>query len=397
MSPPEDSSSDVESRGVAYFESSTRDDESSGYDTERNDDGDDDFSDEGHGHHDDEGNNGFGRGIVKDFKGTLGTHWKEEMTNFNFKTVGVSFFIFFAAAAPAITFGAVYGKSTNNYIGAVEMLAATAWCGIVYGLIGGQPMMINGGTGPVLAFSTVLFTMSKSMGIPFLTLNAWTGLWIGLFLCVAAFVDLNRMIKHLTRFTDEIFAGLIAAIFIMDALGNPLNGVGVFWYFSPDHKSHLVHQDDENYSHWASAFLSAILTLGTTYGAFYLRSMKHSRFLPNQACRNVICDFAVVLNIIFWSVLAGAGFRDVPTETLNVPDRFAPTFLCCDSSCHTSFPLDCPGQEEAWGRRPWLVNLFDTGDKAWVPFFAAVPALLAFILVFLDNGITWHLINHPSN
>jgi hypothetical protein len=30
------------------------------------------------------------------------------------------------------------------------MILATAWCGIVYALIGGQPMMINGGTGPVL-------------------------------------------------------------------------------------------------------------------------------------------------------------------------------------------------------------------------------------------------------
>ena len=28
---------------------------------------------------------------------------------------------------------------------------------------------------------------------------------------------------------------------------------------------------------------------------------------------------------------------------------------------------------------------------------AAGPALLAFILVFLDDGITWHLINHPSH
>ena len=28
---------------------------------------------------------------------------------------------------------------------------------------------------------------------------------------------------------------------------------------------------------------------------------------------------------------------------------------------------------------------------------AAGPALLAFVLVFLDDGITWHLINHPSH
>ena len=48
--------------------------------------------------------------IVQDFKQTVGTHWLREMINFNQKTIGVSFFLFFAAVAPAITFGAIYAK-----------------------------------------------------------------------------------------------------------------------------------------------------------------------------------------------------------------------------------------------------------------------------------------------
>jgi hypothetical protein len=84
----------------------------------------------------------WGKAIVTEFRRTIGTHWKQEMTNFNQKTVAVSFFIFFAAVAPAITFGSVYAKSTNNNIGAVEMLTATAWCGVFYSIFGGQPMVI---------------------------------------------------------------------------------------------------------------------------------------------------------------------------------------------------------------------------------------------------------------
>ena len=45
----------------------------------------------------------FGRGIVADFKRTIGTHWVQEMTNFNTKTVAVSFFLFIAVIAPTIT------------------------------------------------------------------------------------------------------------------------------------------------------------------------------------------------------------------------------------------------------------------------------------------------------
>ena len=109
---------------------------------------------------------------------------------------------------------------------AVEMISATAWCGIVYAIVGGQPMMINGGTGPVLAFTEILYKMSEAMDVAFLTFNAWIGLWICFYMCMAAFSDLNRIISYATRFTDEIFALLIATIFIINSLGKGIDFSG---------------------------------------------------------------------------------------------------------------------------------------------------------------------------
>lgn len=84
-----------------------------------------------------------GRGIVSDFRTTVAKHWCEEMTKFNTKTIAVSFFMFIAVIAPSITFGAVYAKRTNNYIGAVELLLATGWCGTYYSLVAGMPMVCS--------------------------------------------------------------------------------------------------------------------------------------------------------------------------------------------------------------------------------------------------------------
>ena len=50
-------------------------------------------------------------------------------------------FIFTIRKAPAITFGAVYSKVTHNFIGPVEMIAATAWCGLFYSIVGGMPIV----------------------------------------------------------------------------------------------------------------------------------------------------------------------------------------------------------------------------------------------------------------
>lgn len=44
----------------------------------------------------------WGRAIVQEVRNTVGTWWWKEMTNLNQKTIAVSFFVFFAAVAPAI-------------------------------------------------------------------------------------------------------------------------------------------------------------------------------------------------------------------------------------------------------------------------------------------------------
>ena len=61
------------------------------------------------------------------------------------------------------------------------------------------------------------------------------------------------------------------------------------------------------------------------------------------------------------------------------------------------WPDDCPDQDAALGRRPWLVDLTDLNGKGWVIILAAGPAALGFILTFLNNGISWHILYHPSN
>jgi len=339
----------------------------------------------------------IGYGIIDDFKRTVGTHWKQEMTNFNQKTVAVSFFLFFACIAPAITFGAIYEKATSNWIGAIEMILATAWGGIFYALVGGQPMVINGGTGPILAFTEIIYKLAKSMDVPFLTLNAWIGLWVAFYMLITSIFGLNRIIQYATRFTDEIFSFLIALIFIINALGNPFAPVGIYYYFDPNHQSHEYHSDDEDYSYLAAALLSLLICFGTLWLSFQLRKAKFSPFFYNQLGRNIVTDFSVVISIVLMTVIANVGFRSIETETLNVPSTFSPTYSCCTVDCVSNWPDDCPEEAQPYGQRPWVVDLFNLNGKGWVPFIAAGPAILAFILVFLDDGITWHLINSPQH
>ena len=62
----------------------------------------------------------WGKGLIADFKRTVGTHWVREMTNFNQKTIAVTLLVFISVIAPTLTFGAVYGKgalgSSSGYL-----------------------------------------------------------------------------------------------------------------------------------------------------------------------------------------------------------------------------------------------------------------------------------------
>jgi hypothetical protein len=320
------------------------------------------------------------------------------MTNFNQKTIAVTFLVFISVIAPTLTFGAVYGKVTENNIGAIETIIATAWVGVTYSLIGGMPLCVIGSTGPVLAFSTVIYNMSKSLDVPFLAFNAWVSVWLFGYCLLAGFFDITRYVRLATRFTDEIFAMIIVSIFVMDALGDPFSDVGILHFLNPNHKSHEGKQDeDPDYSYIATGLLSVLIGLGTTWLIFFFRNFKFSPFFCGDGIRTSIHDFSVTVSVLTWTCVKELIFPDIQTEALKVPSEFQPTFACCDSSCNTFFPDDCEDQLEAAGSRAWLVDFSDLNGKAWVPFMAAGPAALAFVLVYLDNGITWHLINHKGH
>ncbi|KAL7577993.1 hypothetical protein ACA910_007609 [Epithemia clementina (nom. ined.)] len=340
---------------------------------------------------------GCGKGIINDIRRTVGTHWVGEVTNFNQKTIAVTLLMFISVIAPTLTFGAVYGKETDNRIGTVETILATSWVGVAYSIIGGMPMCIIGSTGPVLAFTKALIRIADSIDVPYLTFNAWVSSWLLFYCLLAGFFDVTRVVRLATRFTDEIFALLIVSIFVLDAVGDPFSQVGILRYFDPNHKAHADYTDDPNYNYLETALLSTILGFGTTALIFTFRSFKNSAFFCNQGIRTSLHDFAVTLSVLIATLVKEYLFSDVETEQLNVPDQFEPTYQCCTSDCLTFFPDDCPGQAAAAGSRPWFTDFSNLNGKGWVPIVAAAPALGAFLLCFLDNGITWHLINHKSH
>lgn len=296
-------------------------------------------------------------GISRDIRSRLPFYVSDFVDGMHGKCLGATLFLYFACLAPAIIFGGLMDGATGGSIGAVEMIVATAFCGLVYALIAGQPLIILGGTGPMLVFTAILYQYCQQNSIDFFLAYAWVGFWTGLILVILAITDASCLMRFFTRFTDEIFAALISVIFVYEAIDKL---VEIF------HRA--GHEPSTGYD---VAFFSLILALGTFYVASSLSAFRKSHLLVPIA-REFLADFGPTIAIISMAAIAFYWHGIVDWDPLPAPDHF-----------QTSTGRD------------WLVPFMDASPS--LIFLTIIPAILCSVLVFLDQNITARLVNSSDN
>jgi hypothetical protein len=291
-------------------------------------------------------------GLAGDLRRRLPHYFDDFAQGAHPKVLGTTLFLFFACLANAIAFGGLTGLVTGGEIGTVEMIVATAAGGILFALLSGQPLTILGGTGPIVIFTGLLYTTCGQLEIPFLATYAWVGIWSGALMILFSVINTSALMRFFTRFTDEIFAALIAVIFIVEAVRATVNPF----------------LDDGSAS--STALLTLILAAGTFGLARGLKSFAHTPYISRNV-RELVSDFGPAIAI---ALMTGFALLqpNVSLEAPSVPDELGTT-----------------------SGRPWLVQIWEL--PTWAIFAAAGPALMATILLFLDQNITTRLVNAPSH
>jgi len=277
------------------------------------------------------------------------------------KVIASVLFLFFAAISPAITFGNLYEKDSGGSFGVVETILATAVSGIVYSIMSGQPITILGATGPIFAYTIVCYDLSKSMSLEFLPFYFWTLMWNSLFTVLVVAFDLCAMMRHVTKFSEDIFAGLISIIFIVEAIKPAVKG------FIDGKKGA------------DAAFLEMVLLVLTYKLCNGLTNIRRTPWMT-ASVRATLANFGVVLAISATSGLA-AVWGGINIDMLQISGSFQPTLVLPSGVT-----------------RSWLVSpLGVEGDfPAWAIFFAALPAVGFAVLGYLDQNLTTLLVNRPS-
>ncbi|KAM8885313.1 electrogenic sodium bicarbonate cotransporter 1-like isoform 3-T3 [Spinachia spinachia] len=369
----------------------------------------------------------FCGGLILDIKRKAPFFISDFTDAFHIQALSAILFIYLGTVTNAITFGGLLGDATENMQGVLESFMGTAITGVVFCLLGGQPLIILSSTGPVLVFERLLFNFSRDNSLDYLEFRLWIGLWSAFYCLVLVATDASYLVQYFTRFTEEGFSCLISFIFIYDAfkkmlklahhypinadfkmeyvtqydclcmapavlentsdmVDDPLEGASVWYLNSTDlpmnatwsslSKSDCLKYNGELVGNACEfipdiALMSFILFFGTYTCSMCLKKFKTSQFFPTSV-RKLISDFAIILAILIFcgvDMLVG-----VETPKLIVPSEFKPTSP----------------------KRGWFVPPFG-GNPWWVYLASSVPALLVTILVFMDQQITAVIVNRKEH
>ncbi|XP_030830414.1 LOW QUALITY PROTEIN: electrogenic sodium bicarbonate cotransporter 1 [Strongylocentrotus purpuratus] len=346
-------------------------------------------------------------GLIQDCKRRFPFYLSDFKDAFHLQCLASFIFMYFACITPVITFGGLLGEATENRMSALEGLLGASICGVAFHLFSGQPLTILGSTGPILVYEKILFGFCKTQELDYLSFRFWIGLWTMVFCVILVATDASSFVKYFTRFIEESFSSLISFIFIYESVHKLMKiykeypvaryandnttyecmcqtATGLFEYDEKDfYTESKIDCDSLNgtlVGNWCGKhvpqsdifFMSLILMLGTFTIAYSLKEFKTTGYFPT-IIRTTVSDFAVLIAVV---IMVGVDrLFGVDTPKLLVPSEFKPTSDL---------------------RKGWFIHPFN-GNGWWTVLAAIIPALLATILVFMDQQITAVIVNRKEN
>ena len=224
-----------------------------------------------------------------------------------------------------------------------------------YSIFSGQPMTFVAPTGLTLAFLSGLYRYCTLQGYAFLPVYTWVGLWTSFFMFILGIRGSSKYIRYCTRFTDEVFNGLLSLTFIYEACASL--------------RRNFMLADPMNLS---MPFVSLSIALGTFWSTAKVTAFETSMFF-NSNVRKITKDFGLVAVIFTFSAINQLkSIKKFGVPTLIVPNTF-----------------------ELAGGREFLVPFMTVPEN--VRWLCAFPAILLTCLFFMDQNISSRIVNKEEN
>ncbi|KAL7420587.1 hypothetical protein Q5752_004538 [Cryptotrichosporon argae] len=286
-------------------------------------------------------------GMYRDVRARLPWYASDWTDACNYRVVPSTWFIFFANVFPGIAFSLDLIETTNEY-GVQEVLLASFMAAFVAAVLGGQPLLISGVTGPITVFNKTIYDIFRGrQDFNYLHFMGWVYLWGAILHWLAAGLNAVHGLRYVTRFACDTFGFYVSAVYVQYGIQT------VTRQFAR--------------SSTPAAFLGIILALVTLVLPHYFTALARSGY-GNKHFRRFCADYGMPITVVAATGLAYWGRFDAYVREPNM------TLPTTDASFE-------PANGRAWLIRFWQLDAQYVGIA--LPF-----GIVLFILFYFDANVS---------
>lgn len=251
-----------------------------------------------------------GIGIWLDIKDKIPLYWSDWTDSWDYRVVPAVLDTYFSNLLPALAFAQDMFDRTDHAYGVNEVLLSSAMAGIVFGVLGGQPLCIVGVTGPISILNYTIYDIVKNWSTNYFGFMFWVCIWSMIFHFILAVSNAVALLQYVTTFPCDIFGLFTNVVYIQ-------KGIQVL---SRQFNSTERGKDVEG------GFASVVASLVMMIFGLMFKNFNQTPFL-NHTSRTFISDYSTPLSVLFWSAFTHfGGYLDVIYfQKLPITQSFHPT------------------------------------------------------------------------
>lgn len=251
-----------------------------------------------------------GIGIWLDLKDRLPLYWSDWQDSWDYRVIPAVLDTYFSNILPALAFALDMFDRTDHSYGVNEVLLSSAMAGIVFGVLGGQPLCIVGVTGPISILNYTIYDIVKDWNSNYFGFMFWVCIWAMILHFILVFSNAVALLQYVTSFPCDIFGLFINIVYIQ-------KGIQVL---SRQFNSQEHGKDVEG------GFASVVVALLMAMFGIMFKNFTITPFF-NHILRTFISDYATPLSVLFWSAFThfGGYLNNVHFQKLPITKSFHPT------------------------------------------------------------------------
>lgn len=251
-----------------------------------------------------------GIGIWLDLKDRLPLYWSDWRDSWDYRVIPAVLDTYFSNILPALAFAQDMFDRTDHAYGVNEVLLSTAMAGIVFGVLGGQPLCIVGVTGPISILNYTIYDIVKNWSSNYFGFMFWVCIWSMILHFILVFSNAVSLLQYVTTFPCDIFGLFINIVYIE-------KGIQVL---SRQFNSETRGKDVEG------GFASVVVSLCMAIFGIMFKNFTITPFF-NHTIRTFISDYSTPLSVVFWSGFThfGGYLNDIDFQKLPITKSFHPT------------------------------------------------------------------------